>query len=194
MCSVGIKQFYSNSFVLSLLVLNSCLHARIVCVSGGNRGARGGDLIPKDLKEEVAKVSTHSRVSVLGDVRLMSLRERCRGPVEEIWFQRHVQRGHITRNTFQSFNGCPGVWRESREGLWRLGLGEWGDYIHILARHNHCQSSLCAVLNTYTNTHKTQIPNTAKKLFLHPSMWQPMSWSMLTLCVISHKDALLHSL
>ena len=51
---------------------------------GGNRGARGGDLIPKDLKEEVAKVSTHSRVSVLGDVRLMSLRERRRGPVEEI--------------------------------------------------------------------------------------------------------------
>ena len=90
----------------------------------------------------------------------MSLRERCRGPVEEIWFQRHVQRGHITVNTFQSFNGCPGVWRESREGLWRLGLGEWGDYIHILARHNHCQSSLFAIPNTNTKIkyrHKYQI-------------------------------------
>ena len=43
----------------------SIMQGLCVCL-GGNRGARGGDLIPKHLKEEVAKLSTHSRVSVYG--------------------------------------------------------------------------------------------------------------------------------
>ena len=152
----------------------SIMQGFCVCL-GDNRGARGGDLI-QHIPE----------FQFLGDVRLMSLREMCRGPVEEIWFQRHVQRGHITINTFQSFNGCPSVWRESREGLWRLGLGEWGDYIHILARHNHCQSSRFAIPNT-----NTKIKYSQKVIFIPKHMTNNV---LFTLCVISHKDALLHSL
>ena len=80
--SFGLSWISKNHWALLRANL-SIMQGLCVCL-GDNRGARGGDLIRNHLKEEPHKYQQIPEFQFLGDVRLMSLRERCRGPVEEI--------------------------------------------------------------------------------------------------------------